>query len=294
MQTKKFWCHYLGTDGNTPKRRSIELTDISELLPNVSNEGAKTPLWYDVRNEHNYNVYAQLSDKVAIKATMLDKKQAELMRKTDADIDRMYEKKINEILSDTLCELTEEQIEGSKKGWKQYYDNCKQERDRELGKMTILQDYDNYLLSGVWITSTVICAYKEIGSPILSGLKELRKIGLECRAEEDRQHGEEYRKQQEEEARQKAEDEAKEQERLTNEEERFRNGETIAGKDVVKLCHRHGIKMHLRTVHNLQQVVTAINGTGRCHYQQLGKRKPVLDGCFDVAEKLYKNFQKTA
>lgn len=47
MQTKKFWCHYLGTDGNTPKRRSIELTDISELLPNVSNEGAKTPLWYD-------------------------------------------------------------------------------------------------------------------------------------------------------------------------------------------------------------------------------------------------------
>lgn len=93
MQTKKFWCHYLGTDGNTPKRRSIELTDISELLPNVSNEGAKTPLWYDVRDEHNYNVYAQLSDKVAIKATMLDKKQAELMRKTDADIDRQCEKK---------------------------------------------------------------------------------------------------------------------------------------------------------------------------------------------------------
>ena len=45
MNTKKFWCHYIGSDGNTPKRRSIELTDISQLLPNISNDGVKTPLW---------------------------------------------------------------------------------------------------------------------------------------------------------------------------------------------------------------------------------------------------------
>ena len=47
MNTRKFWCHYIGSDGNTPKRRNIELTDISQLLPKISTEGVKTPLWYE-------------------------------------------------------------------------------------------------------------------------------------------------------------------------------------------------------------------------------------------------------
>ena len=50
MTTKKFWCHYIGNDGNTPKRRSIELTDIHELLPSISNEGAKTPCGLSVKS----------------------------------------------------------------------------------------------------------------------------------------------------------------------------------------------------------------------------------------------------
>ena len=62
MNTKKFWCHYIGSDGNTPKRRNIELTDIHDVLPMVSNEGAKTPLWCEWdEDEKRYYLYVQLS-----------------------------------------------------------------------------------------------------------------------------------------------------------------------------------------------------------------------------------------
>ena len=45
---KKFWCHYIGNDGNTPKRRSIELTNLAVLVPVIGdNEHCATPLWYE-------------------------------------------------------------------------------------------------------------------------------------------------------------------------------------------------------------------------------------------------------
>ena len=92
----------------------------------------------------------------------------------------------------------------------------------------------------------------------------------------------------EEEAKRKAEEERKEQERLTQEAEKFNNGEHISGSDVVDLCRRYGIKVHLRTVHNLQQVIYDINHDGYCrYYRTRSKRRPVLDGCYKTAEELY-------
>ena len=152
-----------------------------------------------------------------------------------------------------------------------------------------MQDYTTYLLtSAKWITKSELRAYEEAQSPFLSTLQSMRKQFEAQREEENRQRREEERKRAEEEAKRKAEEERKEQERLTQEAEKFKNGEHISGSDVVDLCRRYGIKVHLRTVHNLQQVIYDINHDGYCrYYRTRSKRKPVLDGCYKTAEELY-------
>jgi hypothetical protein len=157
-----------------------------------------------------------------------------------------------------------------------------------------LQDYDNCLLSAPHVPAATIKAYEEIYSPILPVLQEIRRLSLERRDEQRRQEAEEKRKREEELRKREAEDAAKEQERLTQEAEKFKNGEAIAGSDVVDLCRRYGIAIHLRTVHNLQQVIYVINGKDEtCQYyrQPKGKRRPQLDGCYKTAGELYQYLQ---
>lgn len=149
------------------------------------------------------------------------------------------------------------------------------------------------LINGAWIANATIRAYEEALSPYLPVLQELRRQALEVREAEIRKEREERRRKDEEEARKKAEAEAKEQERLTQEAEKFKQGESISGSDVVDLCRRHGIAIHLRTVHNLQQVIANINGkNSTCqYYRQRGKRIPTLDGCYKTARQLYDYLQ---
>ena len=300
MTTKKFWCHYIGSDGNTPKRRNIELTDISQLLPNVSNEGVKTPLWYEHDGDY-YILYAQLTDKVAVRIrnphTLHDRMLREYLLMTDEDIDREYEEKMACIYSEEnlkYTHMTEERIAECKAAWRKSYDDRKKYRDARFADLRRFQDYDGFLLTGsVWISIAAIRAYEEALSPYLPVLQELRRQALKQREEEDKAEAERRRQAMEEEARKKAEAEAKEQERLTHEAEKFKQGESISGSDVVDLCRRHGIAIHLRTVHNLQQVVADINGkNGSCHYyRQRGKRTPTLDGCHNTARQLYNYLQ---
>lgn len=303
MNTKKFWCHYIGSDGNTPKRRNIELTDIHDILPNVSNEGVKTPLWVEIEQQDygrkQYWLYAQLSDKVAVYVLEnMSSMHAEKLVQTDEDIDREYEEQMARIYSSEalkLCPMTEERVAAGKAAHRQTYEDRKKWRDRYLNQIRSLQDYDNYLLTGEhWIANAVLRGYEEAGSPILSGLQEIRRIKMEEREARERERQEEARKRREEEIRKKAEEEAKEQERLTQEAEKFKNGGAIAGCDVVDLCRRHGIDIHLRTVHNLQQVIATINGKeGTCqYYRQRGKRRPQLDGCYKTAKELYDYLNK--
>lgn len=301
MNTKKFWCHYVGSDGNTPKRRNIELTNLSELLPNIGNEKAKTPLWYEreeddegYRTYVQYFIYAQLSDKVAAMITVVSASFVERMQPTDEEIEADGKKSWQKFLTEhpdasddykaKEHKWNEENMEGRKK-----------DRDNLLARLKLTMDYDNYLLSvSSWVKCSDIRAYEEVQSPILSGLKELRAMGLERREEEQRKRKEAAAKAREEEARKQAEAEAKEQERLTQEAEKFKNGESIAGCDVVDLCRRYGIAIHLRTVHNLQQVIAEINGKGSCqYYRTRGKRRPQLDGCYKTATELY-NYLQTA
>ena len=153
MTTKKFWCHYIGSDGNTPKRRNIELTDIHELLPSISNEGAKTPLWYEKEDDY-YIIYAQLSDKVAVMISSLytvsDRMLQEYLLKTDEDIDREYEEHIAKCYSEESMKyhpMTPEKIAECKASWRQTYDDKKKYRDARFAMIRSYQDYDNY----VWV-----------------------------------------------------------------------------------------------------------------------------------------------
>lgn len=115
---------------------------------------------------------------------------------------------------------------------------------------------------------------------------------MEKRKQQHEQYLEERKQREAEEKRKAAEEEAKEQQRLTGEAEKCKNGEAIAGEDVVELCRRYGIKVHLRTVHNLQQVIVNINGkTQQCQYYKVNGRTPVLDGCYKTARELYEYLQ---
>lgn len=178
-----------------------------------------------------------------------------------------------------------------------YAKRDKEERDkykaRFLEKILPLRDYDAYLLtSASWITNSTLRAYEEVGSPILSTLQALRKMFVALREEEDRKNEERKRKLHEEEKRKEAEKKAKEYDRLTKEAERFKDGGSISGCDVVELCRRYDLGVHLRTVHNLQCVIVSINGNGTCSYYRSKGRKPVLDGCYIAASKLYDYLRK--
>lgn len=256
---KKFWCHYLGKDGNTPVRRCMQLKPIGELIPELHGVGT-TPLWYLVDVDENayssytyYRLYAQLSDTVAV----------------------FMQTALNDI---SLGHIKE----------------GKQEAERYLERLNWMANFDDTLLSGkAWINAAAIKAFTEANSPYLPVLEVMRKEALaEREAEEQRRREKELQEEQEAERKRK-EEEAREQERVIAEGARFRNGESIAGADVVALCRMCGISIHLRTLHNLQQVIHVINGKGNCQYyrQPRGKRKPQLDGCYDTAEKLYKHLQ---
>lgn len=301
MQTKKFWCHYIGNDGNTPKRRSIELTDIHELLPNVSNDGAKTPLWYEKKEDDYrqvyYELYAQLSDTVAVNIIHMNLRPyaVERLLQSDEDIVSRHEKRLENFLAE-YPKLSEERKKQDRENCERQIAADKHERDRNMIRLRALLDYSNLLLTGtIWVCSATVRAYKEAGSGYYPLLEILRNENLAEREREEQERREEDRRRAEEEARKKAEAEAKEQERLTKEQEKFKSGGSIAGSDVVELCRRHNISVHLRTVHNLQQVIANINGKeGTCqYYRTRGKRRPQLDGCYKTATELY-NYLQTA
>lgn len=301
MQTKKFWCHYIGNDGNTPKRRSIELTDIHELLPNVSNDGAKTPLWYEKKEDDYrqvyYELYAQLSDTVAVNIIHMNLRPyaVERLLQSDEDIVSRHEKRLENFLAE-YPKLSEERKKQDRENCEHQIAADKHERDRNMIRLKALLDYSNLLLTGtIWVCSATVRAYKEAGSGYYPLLEILRNENLAEREREEQERREEDRRRAEEEARKKAEAEAREQERLTKEQEKFKSGGSIAGSDVVELCRRHNISVHLRTVHNLQQVIANINGKeGTCqYYRTRGKRRPQLDGCYKTATELY-NYLQTA
>lgn len=299
MTTKKFWCHYIGGDGNTPKRRNIELKNLSDLIPAIGdNEHCPTPLWYEQEEDNYkqvyYHLYAQLGDNVAAFIIQGGLSAFALKRiiKTDEQIEANWQKwkedEWNRHQKNDIGKSKDEEFVKERTAQE------REERDRTIEAIKQLMDYTNYLLDGsAWISAATLRAYEEVLSPYLPVLQELRRQKLEERERREQERREENRRRAEEEARKKAEAEAQEQERLTQEAEKFKQGESISGSDVVDLCRRHGIDIHLRTVHNLQQVIVNINGkNGTCqYYRERGKRIPTLDGCYNTARQLYNYLQ---
>ena len=295
--TKKFWCHYVGSDGNTPKRRNIELKNLAELIPAISdNKNCATPLWYNEYDEKHIEMFAQLSDTVAVSTLIMGivrMDAVDLMRMTDDDIKAEGQQRLARHL-ECHKDYSPADIERETKWFtNDFVDGSKQNRDRELAKVMQYKDYTSMLLNGAWIANATLRGYEEAQSPYIPVLQELRRQAMEKRKRDEEERKEERRKAAEEEARKKAEAEQKEQERLTGEAEKFKQGESISGSDVVDLCRRYNIAIHLRTVHNLQQVIFNINGkTGSCqYYRTRGKRRPQLDGCYKTAGELYKYLQ---
>lgn len=296
--TKKFWCHYVGGDGNTPKRRNIELTNLADKLPAIGdNVNCATPIWYDYDEHYKiYEIYVQLSETVAVStliAGVINGGVMDFMLKTDADFEAERDERIKSIMNDPLPYFTPEKKTASCESWKRNCEDNKRRRDEYIAKLMQYKNYTNMLLNGSWIANATVRAYEEAQSPYLPVIQELRRLAMEKRAADIEADKERRRKAAEEEARKKAEAEQKEQERLTQEAEKFKNGEAIAGSDVVDLCRRYGISVHLRTVHNLQQVICNINGKhGTCqYYRTSGKRRPQLDGCYKTAGELYQYLQ---
>ena len=297
--TKKFWCHYIGGDGNTPKRRSIELTNLADKLPAIGdNVNCPTPIWYDYDEHYKvYEIYVQLSDTVAVStliAGMINGGIMDFMLKTDADFEAERDESIKSIMANTWdSSFTPEKKAASCEARKRRCEDSKRSRDRYIAKVMQYKDYTDMLLNGSWIANATVRAYEEAQSPYLPAIQELRRQNMVKRDAEIKADAEHRRKVAEEEARKKAEAEQKEQERLNQEAEKFKQGESISGEDVVDLCRRYGIAIHLRTVHNLQQVIYVINGKdGSCqYYRTSGKRRPQLDGCYKTAGELYQYLQ---
>lgn len=75
---------------------------------------------------------------------------------------------------------------------------------------------------------------------------------------------------------------------IAEEEEILRTSGEISGWGVVQLCDREGISIHLRTRHNLLEVVNKfVNHGNSINYKLIqGKRAPRLDGCFETLDRL--------
>lgn len=75
---------------------------------------------------------------------------------------------------------------------------------------------------------------------------------------------------------------------IAEEEESLRTSGEISGWGVVQLCDREGISIHLRTRHNLLEVVNKfVNHGNSINYKPIqGKRAPRLDGCFETLDRL--------
>ena len=221
MTTKKFWCHYIGSDGNTTKRRNIELTDIHELLPLVSNDDAETPLWYEYEDGY-YLLYAQLSDNVAVLIptmhTITPRMMEEYLLKTDEEIDREYDEQMAVTYSPESMRyhpMTPEKVAECKASWRERFDSRKRYRDERYADLRRYQDYPNYLLdSGSWVSAATIRAFKEVGSGYYPLLEIQRSELMAQREAEAKAEREARRQRDEEEARKKAEERAAEDRKL--------------------------------------------------------------------------------
>lgn len=249
----KFRCYYINHDDKAVSR-VLELEQLNH--PILTETGVKAWMERDMDcyNQRYGIVYIQLTDKICYRPIR------------------------------TVCDATTLDILDGQtvKGW---YDGYAEDCEKNLNKMfTMIAAIPKAQMKGEYYPNkAVIDAYLAAGMINEAGqLSEHRNAIIAQReAEENRR-----RQETEERERKAKEEEAAEKARqIAEEEESLRTKGHITGWGVVQLCDREGINIHLRTRHNLLEVVTYFEG-GAAHYRYYGKRKPNLDGCFNTLREL--------
>lgn len=254
-QPRRFWCHYCGSDGNTPRRRSLELKPLEMAVSNYRpvNPFLSTPLWYIEEQGYDFvALYAQISDTVATK------------------IDYVLPSNVQQAL---------EEPEDSRR------------RDYWTTRLGCFEAYDEYLLQGdnSWIGSWDIKAFEEIHHPQIDALRLRRDEKIKEREREDQQRREEERKRREEKVRQEKEEEKRRLEYLKDVvTDKFRKGERINASDFLGLLDLYGIALHPRTLHLIRGKVQWLNKDGSISYLKYHRKesRPKFDGCWLVIDKL--------
>lgn len=258
---RKFRCFYIGRDGNTPVSRVLEVERLQH--PAFTENGVTAWMYLEDCDGRKYaKLFAQLTDDICfwMNTTGLDSGDTayitgEMPAPTETQRP-MYEFMEKRILTDTLPRIAQ-----------------RMNRTR--------------LLAGeLYPNRGIIAAFAAAGmNTEAKQLAAQREAIIAQREAEDQAR----RAAAEEAERKRKEEEAAEIARQIAEEEKsLRTKGTISGWGVVQLCDREGISIHLRTRHNLLEVVKEfINSGHSARYNAIpGKRAPRLDGCFDTLDLL--------
>lgn len=254
-EKRKFRCYYINHDDKSVSR-VLELEQLCH--PILTEAGVKAWLERDVDcyNQRYGTIYIQLTEKICYRP-------------------------IRTVCDATLLEIMDGQ---TVKGW---HDGYAEDCEMNLNKMfTALAAIPEAQMKGEYYPNkAVIDAYLAAGMTNEAGqLSEHRNAIIAEQEAEEKQRREEA---EERERKAKEEEAAEIARQITEEEESLRAKGHITGWGVVQLCDREGINIHLRTRHNLLEVVTYFEG-GAAHYRCYGKRKPCLDGCFNTLRELKK------
>lgn len=286
MQTRKFWCHYFASNGNDTRRRKIELTKLDWFKP-FDNSNRENPVWYEKDEEDNYyDIYVQLTDDTAVFIRSIYGEELHDWNMDVNDLEHYCLSRL-ELYKKWNPNLTQDKYD-QQLAW--IKEEALDEIKKRVSFLSEISSYTNYVLwRKPWVSNVDIAALTDIASPLLEKAMQRRSELMAERQREEEERRKEEERLREEQLKQEEKERIEEERRLLIEEQKFMGGGFITGCDLVEICRKYDIKIHLRTVHNLQQHVYRINGSGQLNYCNVrSKRKPSFDGCFDTAERLYK------
>lgn len=247
-EKRKFRAYYLSR-GDKPVSRVIGLEKLSHPILTDAGVNAWLERCWDGYNDRYGLVYIQLSDDICYLAN-----------------------------ASSCFDFMLDVFDGKTEGLAETHKN---------GTMAFLQRIaskpEAQLRGEYYPNMAVIEAYKAAGDhETARKLAEYRNAFIAEREAEDK------RRREEEAERERLAKEKEAQElaqQIANEEKSLREKGWISGWGVVQLCDREGIAIHLRTRHNLLEVVSDIN-SHTAYIHNTGKRKPKLDGCFKTFHEL--------
>lgn len=251
-EKKKFRCFYINND-DKPVSRVLELEKLSHPILTEAGVNAWIQRGIDSYNTNYAYIYIQLTDEICYRNGS-SYCNSRLLEFFDGNLDGWNDDRIEEYHKGTaqaftrLASMPEAQLNGT------CYPN-----------MAVIEAYR--------------AAGEEETAQILA--KHRNAIIAEREEEDKRRRAEEAER--ERLAKEKAARELAQQ--IADEEESLRTKGVISGWGVVQLCDREGIKIHLRTRHNLLEVVTTFEKSS-VNYIKQGKRLPSLDGCFKTFHEL--------